>query len=409
MREILFTTDSPVKLHNLWKQFIYDPPEGYCYRDLRGEKITRETGYEISHPGNGREKDYGPGSFGESRTMGERILEASLRRSILLNLKAKDIDGRLVGKRIGRHSPDIAYSINGRLIKSDRPWVVDVENAGVFSVGYNYRALRSSKYREFIEKRLSSDSCKKILPYSETSMRSVLANLDCDSFIEKIEVVPNAVSYRKSIDRIPHETFNMLFTGSGQNLDEFYNRGGNDVVNCFLELREEIPDMRLILRCVLPEDIRKKLESTGNVEIHERPLAGNGFKELFLKSDVYLFPSFGDYALSIIEAMNYGLPVITRDFLEDSTMVRNGHNGFRIAPGSSLPPLYLPHIPIHFSETMKPVPDRKFIAGMCDKIRYLYDNDSERERMGDNGRKIVKERFSVASKKRKLKKIFDRI
>lgn len=406
MQKVLFTTDSAENLHTLWKSFIYDPPENYCYYNLKGEEIGRKT-WEPGAVTENTEK----GVFDRAKTFYEKSLKTALRNT-LMNQIAKKFSSEILSKKIDKlnFSLDIIYSINGQLIKNKIPWVVDVENVGVFTMGYNYKALHKERYRKYIEKRLSSEYCKKILPYSETSKKSILANLNCENFIHKIEVVPNVVKFKENQNKIPHDTFNILFSGTSNapataRRRDFYTRGGREVIMSFLHLREKYPKMKLICRCIIPEEIKKMIKDTKNIEIYEHPIPKNKFEELFLKSDVYLFPAFAGFAVSILDAMNYGLSIITTDFLENGEKVENFYNGFKIPLRNNLPRFNLPYI----MDKPRPILDKEFINDICDKIQYLYENESERIKMGENSREMLKNKFSLEVKNKLLKKMYDSI
>ena len=406
MKKVLFTTDSAENLHTLWKSFIYDPPEGYCYYNFKGKVIIRKN-KERSTVNENTEK----GIFNQAKPFYWKTLRFTLRNN-LINQLAKGFSSKILSKKINKLklSPDIIYSINGQFIKNKIPWVVDVENVGVFTMGYNYKALHKERYKRYIEKRLSSEYCKKILPYSETAKNSILANLNCENFIHKIEVVPNAVKFKENLNKIPHDSFNILFSGTSNapamaRRRDFYTRGGREVIMSFLRLRERYPKMKLICRCIIPEEIKKMITGIKNIEIYEHPIPKNKFEELFLKSDVYLFPAFAGFAVSILDAMNYGLPIITTDFLENGEKVDNFYNGFEIPLRNNLPRHHLPYVPAK----PKPIQDKEFIKVVCDKIQYLYENESERIKMGENSRKVLKSKFSLEVKNKLLKKIYDNI
>ena len=165
--------------------------------------------------------------------------------------------------------------------------------------------------------------------------------------------------------------------------------------------------MKLICRCIIPDEIKTIIKDTKNIEIYEHPIPKNKFEELFLKSDVYLFPAFAGFAMSILDAMNYGLPIITTDFLENGEKVENFYNGFKIPLRNNLPRFHLPYIPIH--DKPRPILDNEFIKDICNKIQYLYENESERIKMGENSREMLKNKFSLEVKNKLLKKIFDDI
>jgi len=402
MKKVLYTIESVKNLHSLWKNFIFNPPKGYKYYDLSRNIIKKqETKATKSMDGASKGRGFPFDLMTE-------IVSKSLNYPII-NQAAIFLRSKTLGKRVTALKPDIIYSDNGKFLDTDIPWVVDAENVGVFTLNYNYHGILTKYYRNYIERVLANDSCKKILPYSEASRKSINASLNCEKFTDKIITVPNIVKYKESIKKIPHDGFNILFTGSHQNVDEFWNRGGREVVLSFLEISKKNPKIKLILRSAVPTKIKRQIQSNKNIEIYESPLPFEDFQNLFLKSDVYLFPAYTGYAISILDAMNYGLPIITTDFLENGEKVENGYNGYKIPLGINTPQFYLPFVPIHFVPKNRPPIDRNFINSIVEKIQYLFDNESEKINMGKNSRKKLKEEFSLEKKNQMLKKIFDNI
>ncbi|MFX0138255.1 MAG: glycosyltransferase, partial [Candidatus Hodarchaeota archaeon] len=377
----------------------------YCYCNLKGNRIIRKKRKYVKS-----KKDRAT-----RISIQEKLLQVGINffvkilKNPRLNKLAKNYFCNIRTNIIKKFSPDIVYCINGQFIKNEVPWVIDVEHVGVFTVNYNHQGLQRKEYKSYIENFLISEYCKKILPYSETSKNSILANLNCKKFIEKIEVVPNAVKFKKDIKKVPHQTFNILFTGSVQNEDEFYNRGGQELTISFLQMIKKYPKINLIIRAKIPKSIKNILQNKKNIQIYEKPLIFNKFEELFLKSDLYILLGYSGYAISILEAMNYGLPIITTDFLENGDKVENGFNGFKIIPSRNKPKFHIPFIPIHYTKRNKPAIDKDFIRKTSEKIIYLYENDSEREKMGKNSRNKLKKEFSLEIKNKMLKDIFDKI
>jgi len=402
LKKVLFTTYNPKGLHTLWKSFIFDPPKGYLYYDLSGKPTStnRKGTADLLNE-----------SF-QKKIKQNKLFQFAKRHILtisIINQKYKDYFCFKLSKKVDNFSPDIVYCINGEYINNKIPWVVDLEHVGAFAFNFKYHTLCRKKYRNHIEDILSSEYCKFILPYSETSKRSILSNFNCKNFIHKIKIIPNVVKVREDIKKIPHETFNILFTGSSQNPDEFFNRGGKEVVASFIKLIKKLPKLKLICRCMLPRDIKNKLKKYKNVEIYEAPLNQSKFEELFLKSDLYVLPAYGGYAMSILDAMNYDLPIITTDFLENADKVINDYNGFKLPLENNDPGFYLPFVPIKYSFKKQPILDRNFINKISEKIQYLFENEKERFRMGKNSKKLLKKEFSLEIKNRLLKRIFDKI
>lgn len=402
MKKILFTTPDPKNLHTLWKSFIFDPPRGYQYYDLNGKLIFNGCKGSVELP-----RESSPKNLKKSKLF--QFGKRNVLNINIINQKYKDYFCNKLSKKVDKFRPDIVYCINGDYINNKTPWIVDLEHVGAFTFNYKYFTLRRKKYRGHIEKILSSEYCKFILPYSETSKKSILSNFNCENFIHKIKIVPNAVKVKTNIKKIPHDTFNILFTGSSQNPDEFFNRGGKEVVTSFLKMVKNFPKMKLICRSRLPMDFKNKLKNDRNVEIYENPISENEFEELFLKSDLYLFPAYGGYAMSILDAMNYELPIITTDFLENADKVISDYNGFKFPLEKNDPGYYLPYVPIKYSIKNQPKLDNNFIDKICAKIQYLYENESERIKMGKKSKELLKKEFSLELKNKLLKNIYDKI
>ncbi|MFX0134399.1 MAG: hypothetical protein ACFFDN_12235 [Candidatus Hodarchaeota archaeon] len=430
MKRVLFNTESVQQLHTLWKSFIYYPPKGYVYHDITGKQIRPQT---INSNGNSLTNI-------KSSIKKRHLIEFVNRhffKNVYMNYFVKRYVAKNMTNKINVLNPDIVYCINGSFIHCDKPWIIDVEQVGVFTFLYNYKALGNRIYRSYIEKLLSSENCKKILPYSKTAKKSILANLNCGKFIDKIKIAPNVVRYKKDITKIQDDTFNILFVGSINNPDEFYNRGGREVIFCFLKLIKKIPDLKLIIKAIIPNKYKKLLRKHNNFEIYENlcdfcanyscnykrliqlkkvsPLTfcfssikSPKFDDLFLRSDVYFLPAYTGYAMSILDGLNFSLPIITTDFLENGEYVINDYNGFKINLRNK-PRFYLPHIPIHITEKTIPPLSKEFIKENCEKIQYLYENKSEKIKMGRNSRKLLKNKYSLEKKNQILKKIYDKI
>ncbi|NVM03620.1 MAG: hypothetical protein HWN67_14920 [Candidatus Helarchaeota archaeon] len=430
MKRVLFNTDSVQELHSIWKSFIYNPPEGYVYHDLSGKQI-KQPAINL----NGNSSIDLKSSIKKRQFIG--FVNNYFFKNVYINYFVKRYIARNMTKKVNIINPDIVYCINGSFIHCDKPWIIDVEQVGVFTFLYNYIALSNRIYRTYIENSLSSENCKKILPYSETAKKSILANLNCDKFIDKIKTIPNAVKYKKDIPKIQEDTFNILFVGSCNNPDEFYNRGGREVIFCFLKLIKKLPNLKLIIRAIIPNRYKNLLRKHNNFELYENlcdfcanyscnykklkkeekasPLSlcfsyikSPQFDNLFLRSDVYFFPAYTGYAMSILDGLNFGLPIITTDFLENGEQIINDYNGFKINLKNK-PRFCLPYIPIHVTEKTIPPIDKEFIKENCDKIQYLYENESEKIKMGRNSRQLLKNKYSLEKKNQSLKKIYDKI
>lgn len=110
------------------------------------------------------------------------------------------------------------------------------------------------------------------------------------------------------------------------------------------------------------------------------PKYGSEKEELLASADVFAFPSYNDtFPLVILEAMRHGLPVVSTYEGAISDMVHNGENGFL-------------------------VPVRDPVALAESLVRLITDR-SLCQRMGQAGRKLYEQEFTITTFERSLVQI----
>jgi glycosyltransferase involved in cell wall biosynthesis len=110
-------------------------------------------------------------------------------------------------------------------------------------------------------------------------------------------------------------------------------------------------------------------------------ISGEAKKQAFSEADIYILPSYNEgLPMSILEAMAYGLPIVTTPVGGIPDAVVDGINGFLVPPGA-------PGI-------------------LAARLRTLIANKSLREKMGYASREIVKERFELSKIINSLDKIY---
>ena len=157
---------------------------------------------------------------------------------------------------------DLIHS-SGALILNHKPWVVDVERAASF-VGLQNEKLSEKRYKVKIEAALSSKYCKKIMPHSIASKRSIMSAFDTSKFINKLEVVYLAILPKQIINKHSGSKIRLLFA-----TNRFYSKGGKELLQAFDILRKKF-DIELIMRAPIPTGLKKKYE--GFVVIYNKPI-----------------------------------------------------------------------------------------------------------------------------------------
>lgn len=112
------------------------------------------------------------------------------------------------------------------------------------------------------------------------------------------------------------------------------NKGIYEAIEVFDELSKTNSNLRYIvagdgpelalIKKTMPSDLKEKITFTGYV-------SGNEKKKIFNKSDLYIFPShYEGMPISLLEAMAYGLPVISSNVGAIPVFFENEKMGFMI-------------------------------------------------------------------------------
>lgn len=386
MKTVMFTKKTEQPFHKLWKNFLTHPPAGFTYVDCEGKPLRFP-------PEDSRKR--------ESRIMHSLFVAKGYSSHLCYYYKM--LEEKAFSKRMDRSDADLLYCMNGRLHRGEKPWVVDYENSSVF-FSFNLRA--TLRYAPRLKRVFQRETCKAILPFSETGKESFLSLFGAD-IEHKVHVAPNVVPLPENTKKLKHEGFTILFTGSANIADYFYLRGGREVIRTYLALADKYPDMKLVMRCAVPER-EKRLLAGRNVEIYEGLLPGAEFEDLFRRSDLYLLPGYKGDALSVIGAMSYCLPIVTSDLLELGEPIENGVNGFKIKPPEISYPA--PRLPLYYFnyhvDHYLPQFDPQYVERIVEKVEALYHDKALATRMGRNNLRKVKERHSITSKNKVLKEVF---
>lgn len=381
-RTILFTTRAGTPIHKLWRNFLHAPPAGFKYVDCEGKALTLSSTLQRSDVNKGM-----------------MMLYEIKRHSAWLVMKYKFREEKEYSARVDNVHTDLVYCINGRLYHGEKPWIVDFENPSSF-FGFNAKAIK--KYKNEVKEILARGNCKAILAYSKTGRKSFL-KLFGGEFNDKVLIVPNSIDLPSKTAQQKHRGFNILFTGSSNIDDNFNGRGGKEAVRAFLQASEKRPSMKLIMRCMVPPEERMLLKGK-NVEIHDQLLSKKEFERLFLESDIYLLPAYIGYALSSIEAMSYGLPIITSNLLDNGDFVKQGVNGFKVKPpkiefAEPLIPKY------YFDKHIRLKISQAYINRIAGALIFAYDHPEQLRNIRKQNMQEAMH-YSIQEKNRHLKKIY---
>ncbi len=294
------------------------------------------------------------------------------------------------------------------LYYGDKPWLLDIGDNPYSLAGYKYDFFIKNKKK--IEDTLLRDNCKAITCANETAY-NLMKKLFPKKILEKTTIIHNGVKFFK-IDKKKEDKlfFQILFMGSSINPDDFFHKGGLETLEVFKKLSRKYSNIKLIIRCKLPRDIKEKY-SMKNVIFIEEIIPYEKIINLYRDSDILLMP--GHTACSAYyEAMSFGLPIVALDTCDTKDIVQNGKSGFLVKRSDKIPYDSLEY-PLNvrskiFVDSIKKI-DQDVIKNLSEKVEILIKDSKLRQDFGKEGRKIIKTKFSIKQRNKKLKKILDKI
>jgi glycosyltransferase involved in cell wall biosynthesis len=361
------------------KQLFNDPPEGYRFVTRR--KLSNVVADSIHSNWNIRWWKQRANAF------------------FPMNL----LTSRFIGRHAKRPAGTVLTYSESSIVFRDEPWVLWAEVATQVA-GFNDDSLR--RFRNVIERALGSPNCRGIMCHSEAARRSFLRHLDAGSFERKLHVTPpgwRVTPYSPEPKR-DGGPVRILFVAGNTMPFRFKIKGGVESLEAFSALRQRFPNVELVIRSDIEPQIRRRYECMPGLRIVSGLIPYRELERLYQKSDIYWYPAHCLMSVSMLEAMNYGLPVITTDYYDNPEYVEDGRTGM-IVPHHR-------HLPTWDTSEMKvrralETPDPHFVKALVEKTAVLIESAELRRRMGRAGREVLEKRFSLTEKNRKLKNILD--
>jgi glycosyltransferase involved in cell wall biosynthesis len=172
----------------------------------------------------------------------------------------------------------------------------------------------------------------------------------------------------KQINKKRNEQIIFLFVGRLEK-----QKGLNYLIKALNILKKEYSQFMVwIIGSGSEEDNLKRLVKKYDLQSYIKFLGNKSNEEIssyYLNSDVFILPSIWEgFPLTLLEAWAAGLPVIISDVGNVSEICWDGENALIVPPGNS----------------------RKITEAM----KLLINNESLREKLGENGKKLVAKKYS---------------
>jgi glycosyltransferase involved in cell wall biosynthesis len=302
------------------------------------------------------------------------------------------------------------------------PWVIEIEDPTtlfypLIENGHTARInIRESPYFPIVKTLLESEQCNGIITHVKSTARLLPKLFQSERISRKIHYTPLGVKLPRRWQRHdePDETgtLDILFINSWCQVPaNFFVRGGLDVLEAFAILHERYPQLRLTLRTTLPrlDDRHYRLIESSWVRVISRFLPAEDMESLLASSHIFVLPAARIHVVSLLQAMSYGLAVVTSDGWGIEEYVTHERNGL-IVKGRYGKTSWADDQAGMLREQYEPMytPDPEVVEGLVEAISQLVEDRDFRQRLGFTARLDVQNTYSLEHWNRGLKRALDK-
>lgn len=170
----------------------------------------------------------------------------------------------------------------------------------------------------------------------------------CESTLEKLLCeIPKNIMITNIYPYVPNNRFvnenyivnkcsrkiKCLFIAQGI---RFLSKGGLELVYLFERFKNKNIDIELTIisnKSCIDENILNKIYNLDNINLVEFKLSYDELEIIYMEHSILLHPTSDDsFGVTILEAMKYGLPIISTKLYAVPEMVEDGFNGFLTNP-----------------------------------------------------------------------------
>lgn len=210
------------------------------------------------------------------------------------------------------------------LIINQVPWILHIEHPNsvfwpmvVRGGGYD-SDITQSPYYHMVKAQLESDYCQMIFTHLKSTRIALPRIFNSQKIEKKLRYIPLGIQRRPPPKKPGDGIKRYLFINSWhQHGDNFYLRGGLDVLSAWMRLAEKHPDVELMIRSALPETlpeaIGNRLRAHPRIHWIRERQTDEQMDRLFEEADFFLLPSAALHSISILRAMQAGCVCVLAD------------------------------------------------------------------------------------------------
>ncbi len=297
---------------------------------------------------------------------------------------------------------------------TNKPYILEIEDVSIL-FWYRKTILHKKSARFIMKYFLQSDKCEAILPWTQASYNSIKAIYgENEKIMSKTKVLYPAIKPKIDEVHIKNKAkkegkIEVLFVGPGYPGIGFFAKGGYDLLKAFSTMEND--NMNLTIVSGVPQNIQDEYKAD-NI-LFKKNIPQKEIVSLFMNSDIFVLPTYMDtFGFAMLEAMSYGIPVITTDNFAAPEIVMDGKTGIVIKHAKSYYKDFLPaFLPMRdqkhpFVKKLMNDEDNYMIESLQKAMQTLAMDKGKRVDFGLKGLvEAVNGRFSCHQRQKKLSPI----
>ena len=299
-------------------------------------------------------------------------------------------------------------------IHTNKPWMYSLA-CFQEAVAFNFKGLPiprpiRCRYMNYL---FQKPNFKNFLFWSEAGKRTIstYGRIRDENVLSKAEVVYPAIRELES-EKIKFKDKNLTILFSG----DFFRKGGVNVIDAFEELQKSHFNLTLYVCSderidFNTDDVNLKSETLQRIKKNNSIIFGRVprskmINEILPNTDVYLLPTYDEaFGFAVLEAMAYGIPVISTNSMAIPEMIAQGNSGYMIDISDfDCENLFKGYYVRYLPENLR----NHVTEQLCEYLDKLLGSLVERKRMGLNGVEIARSKFSLKARNDKMAELYQK-
>lgn len=305
------------------------------------------------------------------------------------------------------HTHQVTYALDHLVLKKG-PWFLEMSFELPAVLAGSERQLRLC--RNLIGQTIKSKYCKGIAFQVREGREAFLSTFGED-LREKTAIIQRC-AFPKYFPKPASKSITLLFVNSSNttNTDSFFIKGGPEVISTYRVLRKTHENLRLVVRSAMPSSYREILANMPGVTVLDKTQPLSVMSEVWKSADIFIHPHHGNMSDSIVEAMSYGLPVITTDVWATSELVTNMKHGILVHDENAARHTtnHILHITNKYVRTIRSQSRPEMVSELVEAVERILSDEGLRRQLGDTAKQEVERgQLSLAHRNFELKRFLD--